>query len=142
MHLRLHDLMVAEPELQGMGTTVAGILETGAKITAFWVGDSRIYRMRNGSLNLLSRDDVLDGMLTQCIGGSAIEPLPNAHLVAWPAQDGDRLLVCSDGLSSMISDARIAHYLTGDLHSVTNALLGAALDARGHDNISVVLADC
>ena len=151
-NLHLHDLMLRRPETVGMGTTVAGIAISGDSFCWFNVGDSRIYRLRGSQLEQLSVDDrpaaPHDGSgrvshaLLQSLGGRrAISPVhPHAGQAA--LLPGDRLLVCSDGLTDMLADAAIADILLAcpDAAGACARLLAAALHAGGRDNTSLILA--
>lgn len=145
----------------GMGTTCAACRRTETGLELAWVGDSRIYRQRTGELRRLSRDHsyvqtlVDAGMLTpeeatrhpdrnilsRCLGG---EPLDRAGVDRGvrSLQDGDRILVCSDGLTGELSDDEISDVLSvhPDDQDAVDALIGQALAAGGHDNVTVIVA--
>jgi len=151
-----------KPGLQGMGTTVAALWiprTTGAAHLAH-IGDSRIYLWRDGQLRRSTEDHSLLALLVK-LGevkpeeaeghparsqlsryvGMQGEAVPDVQTL--PVQDGDRLLLCSDGLTGMISDEQIATLLTEvpDRDSTCRALVGAANAAGGKDNITVILVD-
>lgn len=145
----------------GMGTTcVACRLREGALETA-WVGDSRAYLFRDGGLRPLTRDHsyvqtlvdagVLDAataahyperhVLARCIGGGGLaRDEVDADTVE--VGSGDRVLLCSDGLTGELDDDTIAALLArcAEDHAAVDALVEAALAAGGHDNVSVVVA--
>lgn len=145
----------------GMGTTcVACRLREGALETA-WVGDSRAYLFRDGDLQPLTRDHsyvqtlvdagVLDAasaahhperhVLARCIGGGGLAR-DEVDTDTVEVGAGDRVLLCSDGLTGELDDDTIASLLArcaGDRAAV-DALVEAALAAGGHDNVSVVVA--
>ena len=150
--LHLHTLMLQRPESAGMGTTIAGIAVQGSSFCWFNVGDSRIYRLRGERLEQISVDDRQPAQagagprdtphgVVQSLGGRlAIAPIhPHAGRVELLA--GDRLLLCSDGLTDMVPDASIAHILGARTNPAAAAqrLLDAALQAGGLDNVSVIL---
>lgn len=150
-HLRLHELMLRRPETMTMGSTVAGLAVLGDAFCWFNVGDSRIYRLREGRLEQLGRDDrrgTVSGEtgrasheILQCLGGQrAIAPI-NPHTGTGVLLPGDSLLVCSDGLTDMVADDSIAALLraAADVAAAATLLLHAALEAGGRDNVSVVL---
>lgn len=150
-NLRLHDLMLRRPETMTMGSTVAGVSVLGDAFCWFNVGDSRIYRLREGRLEQLGHDDRLAATrrdtggpsheILQCLGGQrAIAPI-DPHAGAGVLLPGDSLLVCSDGLTDMVGDDSIAALLRAadDVASAATLLLHAALEAGGRDNVSVVL---
>lgn len=150
-HLRLHELMLRRPETMTMGSTVAGVAVLGDAFCWFNVGDSRIYRLREGRLEQLAHDDRRGATssdtgrasheILQCLGGQrAIAPI-NPHAGTGVLLPGDGLLVCSDGLTDMVADESIAALLhaAGDVSAAAMLLLHAALQAGGRDNVSVVL---
>jgi PPM family protein phosphatase len=143
---------------QGMGTTlVACALRFDSAVIAH-VGDSRCYLFRNGTggplthdhtmaaeqvrLGILSKNDVRDGdsrhILTRCLGN---ELFVAADTITVNVTPGDVLLLCSDGLHGHVSDATIQRLIRGktDLATAAQALISAANDAGGHDNVSVQL---
>jgi protein phosphatase len=122
------------------------------------VGDSRLYRLRDGRFERLTDDHSLveelvrqgrltpqeadehpqRSIITRALGPDAgVEPDSRT----WPARDGDVYLLCSDGLTSMVPEARVAEILQGsaELDAVGRALVDAANEAGGRDNITVVL---
>jgi protein phosphatase len=142
------------PELAGMGTTLTVAVSFGLDLILTHVGDSRAYLWRDGRLDLLSRDHTIaqdfldrgDGdvahhyrhVLTHALGGRNPEPMTGA----WRLRDGDRLLLCTDGLTDMVDDARIAALLAAHPGSqpACRALVDQALAAGGRDNVTVALA--
>ncbi|QHL92045.1 SpoIIE family protein phosphatase (plasmid) [Sphingomonas changnyeongensis] len=139
IHLRLHEIAAAHAQLAGMGTTIVGVLQQGSSVMMFNVGDSRLYRLRRGVLEMLSEDDSVGHALTQCLGGYAPEPLPVAHVSECVLEEGDRLLLCSDGLTDMVDDDAIAGILSASHEDPAHMLVVAALEAGGYDNVSVVV---
>ena len=143
---------------KGMGATVVAMSTTGEKYDISWVGDSRGYRLRNGRLDLLTRDhSYLEwlkdngiaveearrhpkrNVITQSIGVGE----PNPDTVSGDCQPGDRYLLCSDGLNDELTDEEICSILRSDDSSdiVTEALINGALEMGGRDNISVIVVD-
>jgi serine/threonine protein phosphatase PrpC len=142
----------------GMGTTLTAVHVGESDIAIAHVGDSRAYRFRDGELSRLTEDHSLveemrrRGQLTaeeadehpqRSIITRALGPEPDVLVDtrSWAARDGDVLLLCSDGLTSMISEAQVAEILreaTG-LEQAGRALIAAANRAGGRDNITVVL---
>jgi protein phosphatase len=136
----LFETMVRHPSFLGMGTTVVGALFRKDHALVFNVGDSRAYLHQDGALTKLTVDDVVGGnQLTQCLGG--IDPqaciVPHVRLV--PLSPGAQLLLCSDGLTDMLTDEQIAAKLgeRGDMS--VDALVSRALEAGGQDNLSTAL---
>jgi serine/threonine protein phosphatase PrpC len=140
------------PHWYGMGTTLAGIVTGPQALVAFNVGDSRIYRIEEDAVAQLSIDDseavgmglffsrLPARVLSQCLGGfpDATDIAP--HVTELPLMEGNRYLICSDGLYDMLSDAAIASCLDPDPVRSVQALFQAAMDEGGVDNISIVLA--
>jgi serine/threonine protein phosphatase PrpC len=139
----LYRRMAEDSNLLGMGTTVAGLM-LAPRLIWFNVGDSRIYRQRGGGLEQVSIDDTppgpRSGVITQSLGGALppaeIAPHCSEEVLVAPA----RFLLCSDGLSDMLDDAEIAECLKHPDAEAVAQLFGRAMDAGGHDNISIVLA--
>src|SRR5215467_5114132 len=152
--------MRRNPRYAGMGTTVAGIcltrLDGCAKWMAFNVGDSRVYRFAGGTLRQVTVDHsevsemVAAGTLTReaarhhprrnvVTRALGMDPPPDLDTWLLPPVAGDRYLVCSDGLSQEVADADIAGVLRAEPEAAVaaGALLRAALDAGGRDNVSV-----
>jgi protein phosphatase len=142
----------------GMGTTLTAVHVGEHDVAIAHVGDSRAYRFRDGELSRLTEDHSLveemrrRGQLTaeeadehpqRSIITRALGPEPDVLVDtrSWAARDGDVLLLCSDGLTSMIPEAKVAEILreaTG-LEQAGRALIAAANRAGGRDNITVVL---
>lgn len=144
----------------GMGTTLALALFRGRGVMIGHVGDSRVYRLRGGRLELLTTDHSLlqelvaggfmtadeaqeavnKNVITRALGiESAVEVEVHHHEV----QVGDIYLLCSDGLNDMVTDNSIAKLLTDNmdnLEDAANALVAEANRCGGNDNISVILA--
>ncbi|OWV97251.1 protein phosphatase 2C domain-containing protein [Rhizobium sp. R693] len=143
-------LMARRPELTGMGTTVVGVELGPSSLTVFNVGDSRGYRAGHGKLIKVTVDDVPEQFgqawrshqITQALGGRLTPSRIFPHVSTQePLGDGETLLLCSDGLSDMLPDAVIHRVLSMemDVQAAANALLQAALEAGGDDNISVIV---
>jgi len=148
----------SNPQYAGMGTTLVVAVFRDNRVLLGHVGDSRCYRLREGKLQQITRDHSL---LQEQIDAGLITPeqaafSANKNLVtrAVGVEDtvllethqhdvvaGDLFLMCSDGLSDMLDDEGIAQVLLAhdSLDSGTRALIDAANDAGGKDNISVIL---
>jgi PPM family protein phosphatase len=142
----------------GMGTTLTAVHVGEHDVAIAHVGDSRAYRFREGELTRLTEDHSLveemrrRGQLTaeeadehpqRSIITRALGPEPDVQVDtrSWAARDGDVLLLCSDGLTSMIPEAQVTEILreaTG-LEQAGRALVAAANRAGGRDNITVVI---
>ena len=150
----------SEPEKRGMGTTLTllTVMDDGEYLFQ-QVGDSRGYVLRNGELNQITRDHTvvqqqvdrgtltpeqarehpLSHILTRALG---TESNVEADTYRSKAQPGDVFLLCSDGLSGMLPDGRIGQILSehsDDLNRAVEALVEAANEAGGVDNVTVVL---
>ncbi|WP_195908491.1 PP2C family serine/threonine-protein phosphatase [Novosphingobium sp. Gsoil 351] len=136
----LFDIMERHPALAGMGTTIAGVILLGDRALVFNLGDSRVYLHHQHTLTQLSQDDVIGGnMLTQCPGGLDAPAELGPHVQEIGLAPGAALLLCSDGLTDMLTDAEIAALLySSDSHSAER-VVQAALNAGGIDNVSAVV---
>jgi len=154
----IHRRSQNEPDLSGMGTTFTLAYLGEEELTVAHVGDSRTYRWRDGTLELLTEDHSLVGefvrqgkitqeeadehpqrsIITRALGPEAQVDV-DTH--TWRAEPGDVYLLCSDGLTSMIHEAQVADILRENrsLRSAGRALVDAANAAGGRDNITVVL---
>jgi PPM family protein phosphatase len=157
------DATAQRGEADGMGTTLTGLalIETGggSHLMVFNVGDSRVYRLADGRLDQITVDHseaeelVVAGALTRdqarayarrniVTRALGTDPAPTPDHWLRPAIDGDRYLLCSDGLFNELPDDPIRQLLaTGDPQHAATALVAAADDAGGHDNITVVVVD-
>jgi PPM family protein phosphatase len=148
----------ANPQYAGMGTTLVVAVLRGTQLLLGHVGDSRAYRWREGQLVQLTRDHSLlqeqidagllspeqaamslnKNLVTRAVGVEDIVLL-EVHNHALAADDW--ILMCSDGLSDMLDDARIAEVLAGheQVADAAQALVEAANEAGGRDNIAVIL---
>ncbi len=155
---RIHALSVADEDRAGMGTTLTAAYVGEGEVTLVHVGDSRCYRRREGELERLTTDHSLveelvrqgrlspqeaeehpqRSIITRALGPEAVVQ-PDALTV--PARAGDVYLLCSDGLTSMVPEARIAEVLAGapTLREAATELVAQANAAGGRDNITVVL---
>ena len=126
------------PERHGMGTTLVLAVVDGQSAQVVHVGDSRAYLLRDDVLHPLTQDHGLHGYLTQALGLDR-DVVPDAVTADCPA--GSRLLLCTDGLTNMVDDSDIRTLLSGgSAEEACDALVTAALDAGGVDNVSVVVA--
>jgi serine/threonine protein phosphatase PrpC len=154
----IHALSEADVRRAGMGTTLTAAFVGATEVYFAHVGDSRAYRWRDGELERITEDHSLveellrQGRLTEeeaeehpqrSIITRALGPEPDVDVdvIAVEAADGDRYLLCSDGLTSMIAEPAIAEIMRGaeDLSRAADELVAAALEAGGRDNITVVL---
>jgi serine/threonine protein phosphatase PrpC len=145
INAELHQTMTAVPSLLGMGTTIVGLVLSAQRALWFNVGDSRIYRHRDGRLEQLSIDDVPPGprfgLITQTLGGSPMLLPITPHIGEDDLMLPSRWLLCSDGLTDMIEDATIEQVLRTSDEDAVCTLFAAAMEAGGADNISIVLGE-
>ena len=155
---RIHEMAQSDEQLAGMGTTVTAAWVGDHDVSIAHVGDSRAYLLRDGKLHLLTQDHslvnelVIRGKLTEeqaaehpqrSIITRALGPEASVEVDTQSrrARDADVFLLCSDGLTSMIGDDAIEDILlrSGSLDEAGRALVQAANEAGGRDNITVVL---
>jgi protein phosphatase len=155
-HLR--EVIRESPQLEGMGTTLTAILFAGGRLALCHVGDSRAYLVRDGQLSQITHDDTFvqtlidDGRITpeeanshpqrslllRALNGQDVEP----DLSMREARAGDRYLLCSDGLSGVVSEETLADALKDpDPESTADRLIELALRSGGPDNVTVIVAD-
>lgn len=149
----------ADPSRSGMGTTVVAAWFSATHLDVAHVGDSRLYRLRTGVLEMLTRDhsqvqELVDrGILTPAqarvstrrnLLSRALGTDPDVRIdcARHALQGGDSYLLCSDGLTNMLEDEEIAVILqdTGPVQSIAERLVSLANERGGRDNISVVIA--
>ena len=155
---RIYDLAVADESRRGMGTTLTLAKVHGDEVSLAHVGDSRAYRLRDGELSQLTRDHSLvaelerSGQITpeaaehhpqRSIITRALGPEPDVEVDTYTlaGRDGDVFLICSDGLTSMISDDEVGSIVrsASTLDEAADALVRAANQSGGKDNITVIL---
>lgn len=149
----------ADPGLKGMGTTVVACLFDGAQLSLVHAGDSRAYCYTGVEFRRMTCDHTVvqrmvdEGLmteveaeqspmkhyLTRSLGGSEVPSKPDKQ--HWPVKAGNRVLLCSDGLTGMVSDSEIAAMLSACDDDVLAAgnLLDKVLARGAHDNVSIVL---
>jgi protein phosphatase len=156
IHQTLLEYGHSDPRLTGMGTTLTCAHVLGADVIIAHVGDSRAYHFRDGKVEQVTRDQTLAqelieaGMpredtvrfrhiLTNCFGGDAREVQTDVYHLR--LQEGDALLLCTDGLSDLIDDRELAQALEfcATAQGACDRLLRIALDRGGKDNITVVV---
>jgi protein phosphatase len=157
---RIAQFIEADPSRAGMGTTLTAILWRGGRIAVIHVGDSRAYLLRGGELSQITHDHtyvqtLIDAgriteeearthpkrnLLLRAIDGTGV---PEGETSMREAQVGDRYLLCSDGLSGVVSDAAIEGVLSqvADPTAAVTELVELALAAGAPDNVTAVVAD-
>ncbi|MFQ4149699.1 protein phosphatase 2C domain-containing protein [Arthrobacter sp. LAPM80] len=162
--LRLADQRIRELTNARAGTTVSGVVVVEERGVPYWlvfnVGDSRTYRLSQGTFGQISVDhsevqELVDaGLITPAealvhprrhVVTRALGTGPDTQADFWlvPIEDGDRILICSDGLSGELSDDQI-HRALGTLRhpqDAVDSLIQSALRSGGRDNITVVVVD-
>ena len=153
------EVIETDPDLTGMGTTVTGIYWLGERIAVVHVGDSRAYLLRDGELSQITHDHtyvqtlVDAGRITE--EEATIHPRRSllmraldgmnpveADLSVREARDGDRYMLCTDGLSGVVANSEIAAVLgEGDPTGAVTRLVDLALERGAPDNVTVVIAD-
>jgi serine/threonine protein phosphatase PrpC len=157
---RLQEMIIANPAVEGMGTTLTALFWSDGHAALCHIGDSRGYLLREGELYQITHDHTLvqslvdEGrisaddvsthpqralLLRALDGRSVAEPDLSVH----EGQAGDRYLLCSDGLSGVVSDETLRDTLAGveDPEAVTRQLIELALHGGGPDNITCIVAD-
>jgi protein phosphatase len=160
VHRRLQQQAEADPRLRGMGTTLTGALTAGLDAFFFHAGDSRAYLYRSGTLQRLTRDHtlaqqlveagaltslsqasrVMRNMLVNCLGGRHKHVEVDTYRLRLCY--GDRLIICTDGLTDMVRESEIAHEMRqhDDPQDACQTLLDQALHHGGKDNVTIVIA--
>ncbi|MBT8160030.1 MULTISPECIES: PP2C family serine/threonine-protein phosphatase [Arthrobacter] len=158
------DTRIREATGARAGTTLSGVVVVEQMGVPYWlvmnVGDSRTYRLSKGDLEQVSVDHSEVQELVDAGSITAEEAMvhPRRHVVTralgtgdeneadfWllPIQEGDRMLICSDGLNGELDDEHIARILrtTGQPQDAVDALIEAALRSGGHDNVTAIIVD-
>jgi protein phosphatase len=159
-NMRLQEMIYSDPSTEGMGTTLTAMLWSGAHAAICHIGDSRAYLLRDGRLYQITHDHTLvqslvdEGRITEddvathpqrslllrALDGRTIaEP----DLSTLEAVAGDRYLLCSDGLTGVVTEETIQHALGlfADPEQVTMQLIDLAIRGGGPDNITCIVAD-
>ena len=157
---RIREMAAGDRELNGMGTTLVAVLEDGSSVHLANVGDSRAYLLRQGELTQVTVDHTLvqelvdDGrlspkdaerhpqrsMITRALG---VDREVEIDLFTYKLQPGDRLVLCSDGLSDVLNPAQIRNALlrVRDPQQAAERLVAMAVEGGGPDNVTVIVVD-
>jgi protein phosphatase len=157
----LIDTVARRPELAGMGTTVSAVIMVDDYAVIGHIGDSRVYLYRDDTLTQITTDHTFvqrlvdsgritpeearyhprRSVLMRVLGD--MDPDPEVDTFIMPTQDGDRWLLCSDGLSGVVDDAHTGKALAQGMPPArtADALLKQALDGGAPDNVTVVIVD-
>ncbi|MFM6830140.1 MAG: PP2C family protein-serine/threonine phosphatase [Novosphingobium sp.] len=130
-----------------MGTTLVAAIVRRDTALFVNVGDSRAYQLSGDKLRLVTKDDTLPSqasgrrqhILTQSLGGLAFQSAITPHVTRVQFGLRDRLLLCSDGLTDLVSDNDLAQILRREREEPAHALVAAALASGGRDNITVIV---
>lgn len=159
-HQAIYEVSNSQPQCEGMGTTAVAVLFFNNTASIAYVGDSRLYRLRDNELEqvttdhslveemvargLYSREEALknvnSNIVTRALG---IEPSVEVDMIEDVLEVGDVLLLCSDGLTDLVSDEVIRLTLAENVDNLQHAgerLVQFANERGGKDNISVILA--
>jgi serine/threonine protein phosphatase PrpC len=157
----LRDACQEHPELSGMGTTFSGMVIVGDKATIAHIGDSRIYRARNGEVKQITNDHTFVQRLVETGRITAEEALvhprrsvlmrvlgdmeefPEIDIETYDVLPGDRWMMCSDGLCGVVPDSVMDRLMLSKIDSseATELLVGEALEFGAPDNVTVVVVD-
>jgi PPM family protein phosphatase len=157
---RIRQMVEEDPARQGMGTTLTALFWNGQSLALAHIGDSRAYLLRDGELSQITHDHTFvqtlvdegritpdeasvhpaRSMILRTLQG---EPDPELDLDVIDVRGGDRILVCSDGLSGIVRDETMRNTLVenADLTAAADALVGLALKGGAPDNVTCVVAD-
>ncbi|QQQ76488.1 protein phosphatase 2C domain-containing protein [Saccharothrix sp. 6-C] len=154
----ISELVQSDPDLDGMGTTLTAVLFAGSRLGMVHIGDSRAYMLRNGTFTQITHDDTFvqslidEGRITEeeaathpqrslllrALTGHEVEP----RLMVREARPGDRYLLCSDGLSGVVSMETLDEAIRiPDPQACADRMIELALKGGGPDNVTVVVAD-
>jgi protein phosphatase len=149
INAQLHRMATRQIAPVKSGTTVVVLLARGPHCEVLWAGDSRAYRLRDGKLDVLTKDHIWTGFsgtlgdesstITRAVGGEA-----RLELDTWrgKVRPGDRYMLCSDGISRALQeDAILRCLLAPDTRVATNALIEEAIAAGSSDNVTAVVIE-
>jgi protein phosphatase len=159
---RIFDTAQKNPNLRGMGTTIVGVMFVGEYAYVAHVGDSRCYRVSDGKIEQLTRDHSLledykdarpdmseeearnfphKNVITRALG---MRDTVVVDIAKYQVRDGDMFVLCSDGLSGMVTDENIelAVVSAGSLEESVSELIDSANNNGGNDNITAMLIQC
>ena len=156
-NIEVHDLALVVPELGGMATTLTAAVLEGRTLTTVHVGDCRLYLVRDGGIRQLTKDHTVAGghvrrgllsdakarthpgrsVLTRSLGRELIAAIDR---ITTPVAAGDAIIICSDGLYTVLEDREIAGIVReGDAREICQRLIDRALDRQTPDNTTVAV---
>lgn len=159
---KAHSVIRAEATSRGVsviGATVASLMLANGHFVGIWAGDSRIYRVRNGAIQMLTADHSIVAGLVEAgqMSWDEAEHHPQSNAITravgvgddleldkvrGDVQPGDRFLICSDGLTKYATFGMLENVMNKEpLETVVDRLIQIALDGGGADNITVVVVD-
>lgn len=160
-NIRIYERAAAEQKYKGMGTTIVTVYFAANHAYVAHVGDSRVYYFRDGELRQITEDHSLlnDYLKAKKLTPEEIEAFPHKNVIVralgmkdtvqvdvsrFEPMDGDVFLLCSDGLSGMVSDAQMREILsnTKALDVACSQLIDLANAAGGNDNVTCILTRC
>lgn len=154
---RVHEMSLRDEALQGMGTTMSMLWAGEDRLVIAHVGDSRIYRLRDGEMKQVTDDhsfvaelvrkNVITpemaknhphrNIITRAVG---VDPMVQVDVLEEELRPGDRWLICSDGLHGLVEDQEMQQILAGmEPEAAADRLLSRALENGGYDNVTLVL---
>lgn len=156
---KIYDQGLYDQQLKGMGTTTAAMIISNGVANIANVGDSRVYHIRDSKMSQVTKDHSLiseqvragiisevdakkhklKNIITRSVG---YQEEVEIDIFKVPLQDGDRLVICSDGLTNMVDDENICRTAEkGDVKDACRKLIGLANERGGEDNITVILCE-
>lgn len=155
-NIRVYDRSFADFGCMGMGTTLVGVLVQGDETIVVNIGDSRAYQISDGTIARITKDHSLVEELIQCgaITREEAKSHPNRNVITRALgveqhvqcdlfgiafQEGDQILLCSDGLSNLVSEEEMLAASSAEPEKMTERLLQMALERGASDNVTVVV---
>jgi serine/threonine protein phosphatase PrpC len=157
----LAETVFEHPELTGMGTTLSALVRVGHSVALAHIGDSRVYRFRDGALTQITSDHTFvqrlvdsgritpeeakthprRSVLMRVLGD--VDSTPDVDLQVMDTRPGDRWLICSDGLTGVVDNEHISDALASEQSpaEVVSDLVKQALDGGAPDNVTIVVVD-
>lgn len=157
----LAETVFEHPELTGMGTTLSALVRVGQSVALAHIGDSRVYRFRDGTLTQITADHTFvqrlvdsgritaeeakthprRSVLMRVLGD--VDSTPDVDLQVMDTRPGDRWLICSDGLTGVVDNDHIGDALASEMSAaeVVSELVKQALDGGAPDNVTIVVVD-
>ncbi|CAD5989183.1 PP2C family serine/threonine-protein phosphatase [Agreia sp. COWG] len=157
----LAETVFEHPELTGMGTTLSALVRVGHSVALAHIGDSRVYRFRDGALTQITADHTFvqrlvdsgritaeeakthprRSVLMRVLGD--VDSTPDVDLQVMDTRPGDRWLICSDGLTGVVDNDHISEALASEMSpaEVVSDLVKQALDGGAPDNVTIVVVD-